>query len=91
MTQQQIEERADHSLNEVLQRVGGVSVTMGEGRRDQVAIRGFSALYDQLWDGVRNDAPYYRDLANVAAVEGAQGHLAAVLYGRGSPAASSIS
>lgn len=83
VTQQQIEERADHSLNEVLQRVGGVSVTMGEGRRDQVAIRGFSALYDQLWDGVRNDAPYYRDLANVAAVEVLKGP-AAALYGRGS-------
>jgi catecholate siderophore receptor len=83
VTADELEERNARSLNEALETVPGVSPTMGEGRRDQVNIRGFSALYDQYLDGFRDDTPYYRDLAAVERVEVLRGP-ASVLYGRGS-------
>src|SRR5262249_13026037 len=63
--------------------VSGVSLHMGEGRRDQVYIRGFNANTDQFVDGVRDDGLYYRDLSNVQEVEVVKGP-AAALFGRGS-------
>ena len=83
VTGEELEERNVRSLNEALETVPGVSATMGEGRRDQVNIRGFSALYDQYLDGFRDDTPYYRDLASIERVEVLRGP-ASVLYGRGS-------
>jgi catecholate siderophore receptor len=83
VTEEELEERNVRSLNEALETVPGVSATMGEGRRDQVNIRGFSALYDQYLDGFRDDTPYYRDLASIERVEVLRGP-ASVLYGRGS-------
>jgi catecholate siderophore receptor len=83
VTAQELDERNVRSLNEALETVPGVSLTMGEGRRDQVNIRGFSALYDQYLDGFRDDTPYYRDLADVERIEVLRGP-ASVLYGRGS-------
>jgi catecholate siderophore receptor len=71
------------SIQDALRNVPGVSIHLGEGRRDQVLIRGFSAVNDQFLDGVRDDAPYYRDLSNVERIEVVKGP-AAVLYGRGS-------
>ncbi|MCC7255494.1 MAG: TonB-dependent receptor plug domain-containing protein, partial [Dokdonella sp.] len=79
----ELEERNVHSLNQALETVPGVSLTMGEGRRDQVNIRGFSAMFDQYLDGFRDDTPYYRDLADIERVEVLRGP-ASVLYGRGS-------
>jgi catecholate siderophore receptor len=81
--QKELEERNVTSLNEALQTVAGVSPALGEGRRDQANIRGFSALNDQYLDGLRDDAPYYRDLANTERLEVLKGP-AGVLYGRGS-------
>ncbi|MGN6512337.1 MAG: TonB-dependent receptor [Lysobacteraceae bacterium] len=83
VTRQELDERDVRSLNQALETVPGVSLTMGEGRRDQVNIRGFSALYDQYLDGFRDDSPYYRDLADIERIEVLRGP-ASVLYGRGS-------
>jgi catecholate siderophore receptor len=71
------------SLQDVLKNVAGVGFSTGDGQRDQVTIRGFSALADQFVDGIRDDAMYFRDLSNVDRVEVIKGP-AAVLYGRGS-------
>lgn len=71
------------SMQDAMRNVPAVSVHLGEGRRDQILIRGFSALNDQFVDGVRDDSPYYRDLSNVERIEVVKGP-ASVLYGRGS-------
>lgn len=71
------------SMNEVLRNVPGVGFSNGDGQRDQVTIRGFSAIADQFIDGVRDDALYFRELANIEQVEVLKGP-ASVLYGRGS-------
>lgn len=71
------------SLQEVMKNVPGIGQSHGDGQRDQVAIRGFTAITDQFVDGFRDDALYFRDLSNVERVEIIKGP-AAVLYGRGS-------
>lgn len=71
------------SMQDVLRNVPGIGLSNGDGQRDQVNIRGFSAIADQFIDGVRDDALYYRDLANIEQVEVLKGP-ASVLYGRGS-------
>lgn len=78
-----IRAQAATSMQEAVRNVSGVSVHMGEGRRDQVLIRGFSAVNDFYINGVRDDAPYYRDLSTLDRIEVLKGP-AAVLYGRGS-------
>ncbi|CAN7401486.1 TonB-dependent siderophore receptor [Phenylobacterium sp. LjRoot225] len=71
------------SLQDVLRNVPGVGLASGDGQRDQVSIRGFTAIADQFVDGFRDDALYFRDLSNVEQVEVLKGP-ASVLYGRGS-------
>ncbi len=71
------------NMQDAVRNVAGVSVQLGEGRRDQVLIRGFSAQNDYYVDGVKDDALYYRDVATLERVEVLKGP-AAVLYGRGS-------
>lgn len=71
------------SMQGALQNVAGLSFSVGDGQRDQVQIRGFSAITDQYVDGVRDDAMYFRDMSNVERVEVLKGP-ASVLYGRGS-------
>ena len=83
VTSDELDARNVRSVNEALETVPGVSATLGEGRRDQVNIRGFSAQYDQYLDGFRDDTPYYRDLAGIERIEVLRGP-ASVLYGRGS-------
>lgn len=78
-----IDAQGGRSLNEMLSLVPGVGLNNGDGQRDQVAIRGFSALADQYLDGVRDDAMYFRDLANTERIEVLKG-TAAMLFGRGS-------
>lgn len=71
------------SIQDALKNVPGVGMSHGDGQRDQVTIRGFSAISDQFVDGFRDDALYFRDLSNVERIEVVKGP-AAVLYGRGS-------
>ena len=71
------------SVQDALKNVPGVGFSTGDGQRDQVSIRGFSAIADQFVDGFRDDALYFRDLSNVERIEVIKGP-AAVLYGRGS-------
>lgn len=71
------------SLQDVMKNVPGIGQSHGDGQRDQVSIRGFTAIADQFVDGFRDDALYFRDLSNVERVEIIKGP-AAVLYGRGS-------
>ena len=83
ITEALIEDQAARSLQDVLRNVPGVGMSNGDGQRDQVTIRGFSAISDQFIDGIRDDALYFRDLSNIERVEVLKGP-AAVLYGRGS-------
>lgn len=84
VTQQSIQDRGATSLREALEGIPGVqAVDFGEGRRDQVLIRGFAATTDMYIDGVRDDAQYFRDLSNTERIDVVEGP-AAVLYGRGS-------
>jgi catecholate siderophore receptor len=71
------------SVQDALKNVPGVGFSSGDGQRDQVTIRGFTAIADQFVDGFRDDALYFRDLSNVERIEVLKGP-AAVLYGRGS-------
>src|SRR4029079_16834867 len=71
------------SMQDALVNVPGVTPQLGEGRRDQVAIRGFAATNDVYLDGVRDDAKYYRDLSSLEQVEVVKGP-AGALFGRGS-------
>ncbi len=70
-------------MEDALRNVPGVAASHGDGQRDQVVIRGFTAIADQFVDGVRDDALYFRDLSNIERVEVLKGP-SAVLYGRGS-------
>ncbi len=81
--QQLIRDQAARSMQDVLRNVPGVGMSNGDGQRDQVTIRGFSAISDQFVDGVRDDSLYFRDLSNIERIEVLKGP-AAVLYGRGS-------
>lgn len=78
-----IKDQGAQSMEDVLKNVPGIGLSNGDGQRDQVTIRGFSAIGDMYIDGVRDDALYFRDLSNVERVEVIKGP-AAVLYGRGS-------
>jgi catecholate siderophore receptor len=81
--QQLLRDQGAHSMEDALRNVPGVGFSHGDGQRDQVTIRGFTAISDQFLDGVRDDALYFRDLSNIERVEVLKGP-AAVLYGRGS-------
>lgn len=78
-----LRDQAATSMQDALRNVPGVTFGHGDGQRDQVWIRGFSTISDQFVDGVRDDALYFRDLANVERIEVLKGP-ASVLYGRGS-------
>jgi catecholate siderophore receptor len=78
-----IKDQGAKSLEDVLKNVPGIGQSNGDGQRDQVTIRGFSAIGDIFVDGFRDDALYFRDLSNIERVEVIKGP-AAVLYGRGS-------
>ena len=70
-------------MQDAMRNVPGLAFSSGDGQRDQVIIRGFTAIADQFIDGVRDDALYFRDLSNIERIEVLKGP-SAVLYGRGS-------
>jgi catecholate siderophore receptor len=78
-----LREQAARSMQDALRNVPGVTPNLGEGRRDQFLIRGFTAQADTLVDGVRDDALYYRDVATLERIEVLKGP-ASALFGRGS-------
>ena len=78
-----LRDQAAQSMESALRNVPGVAASHGDGQRDQVVIRGFTAISDQFVDGLRDDALYFRDLSSVERIEVLKGP-AAVLYGRGS-------
>lgn len=80
---QVLRDQGARSMEDALRNVPGVAMSHGDGQRDQVVIRGFTAIADQFVDGVRDDALYFRDLADIERIEVLKGP-AAVLYGRGS-------
>ena len=80
---QLLRDQGARSMEDALRNVPGVAMSHGDGQRDQVVIRGFTAIADQFVDGVRDDALYFRDLADIERMEVLKGP-AAVLYGRGS-------
>lgn len=82
LTKEQLKDRDSLSLGQALTYVPGVTVTGGEGNKDQVVIRGQSTSADFYKDGVRDDAEYFRDLYNIQAVEVLKGP-SALIFGRG--------
>jgi catecholate siderophore receptor len=81
--EQLLRDQAILSMEDAMKSVPGVGLSHGDGQRDQVTLRGFSAIADQFVDGIRDDALYFRDLSNIERIEVLKGP-AAVLYGRGS-------
>ena len=78
-----LREQAASSIEDALRNVPSVGASSGDGQRDQVTIRGFTAIADQFVDGLRDDSLYFRDLSGIERIEVLKGP-AAVLYGRGS-------
>lgn len=81
--QELLRDQGAGSMEDVLKGIPGIGLSHGDGQRDQVTIRGFTAIADQFIDGMRDDALYFRDLSNIEQVEVIKGP-ASVLYGRGS-------
>lgn len=83
VTQALMRDKGVRSIEDAIKAIPGVSLSHGDGQRDQVFIRGFTAIGDQFVDGMRDDALYFRDLSNIEQIEVVKGP-ASVLYGRGS-------
>jgi catecholate siderophore receptor len=81
--QQVLRDQGVRSMQDALKSVPGIGFSHGDGQRDEVKIRGFTAVADQFIDGMRDDALYFRDLSNIEQVDVIKGP-ASVLYGRGS-------
>lgn len=82
VTAEQIADQALRSVGDALRFVPGVTVSAGEGHRDQVAIRGQLSTADFFTDGMRDDVQHYRGLYNVERVEVLKGPNA-LIFGRG--------
>ena len=83
VTQEVMRDQGARSVQDVMKGIPSVGLATGDGQRDAIVIRGFTALYDIYLDGVRDDSQYFRDLYNIERVEVLKGPGAA-LYGRGS-------
>jgi catecholate siderophore receptor len=77
-----IADQGMQSMADVARYLPGVSFGAGEGHRDAPTIRGNASTADFFVDGVRDDAPYLRDLSNVERVEALKG-ANAMTFGRG--------
>jgi catecholate siderophore receptor len=77
-----IADQAMQSMADVVRYVPGITMSLGEGHRDQAVIRGNSSTADFFVDGVRDDAQYLRDLYNIDRIEAIKG-ANAMVFGRG--------
>lgn len=82
MTAEQARDQGSQSVGKALTYVPGVTVSQGEGQRDQITIRGQVTTSDFFVDGVRDDVEYFRDLYNVESIEVVKGPNA-MIFGRG--------
>ena len=82
VTEAQIEDQGLRSVGDVLRMVPGAVVSLGEGNRDQIALRGNSSTADFFVDGLRDDVQYYRGLYNLERIEVLKGPNA-MIFGRG--------
>ncbi len=82
LSRDQLDDQGLGQLGDALRYVPGVILGMGEGHRDEVALRGQSTTADFFLDGLRDDAQYYRPLYNTDRVEVLKG-ANAMMFGRG--------
>lgn len=82
VTRDLIADQAMQGMADVVRYVPGITMSQGEGHRDQPVIRGQNTTADLFVDGVRDDAQYFRDLYNVERVEALKG-ANAMVFGRG--------
>lgn len=82
VTREQIDDQAMQDLGDVLRYTPGISMSQGEGHRDQISIRGQASTADFFVDGIRDDIQYFRPLYNLERVEILKGSNA-LLFGRG--------
>ena len=82
LDRQRLDDQGIAQLGDALRYVPGVTLSLGEGNRDQIVLRGQSTTADFFLDGIRDDAQYYRPLFNVQQVEVLKG-ANALLFGRG--------
>ena len=82
VTAAQIEDQGLRSIGDVLRTVPGAVVSLGEGNRDQIALRGNASTADFFVDGLRDDVQYYRGLYNLDRIEVLKGPNA-MIFGRG--------
>jgi catecholate siderophore receptor len=80
-----LEEQANHTLEDALRNVPGISLAAGEAgaQGDNLTIRGFTARNDIFLDGIRDFGSYYRDSFDYEQVDVLEGP-AGVQFGRGS-------
>lgn len=79
---ERLNDQGVEQLGDALRYVPGVTLSLGEGNRDQVVLRGQPTTADFYLDGLRDDAQYYRPLYNTERVEVLKGSNA-LLFGRG--------
>jgi catecholate siderophore receptor len=82
VTEAQIEDQGLRSVGDALRGVPGAIVSLGEGNRDQIALRGNASTADFFVDGLRDDVQYYRGLYNLERIEVLKGPNA-MIFGRG--------
>ena len=77
-----IADQAMQSMADVVRYIPGVTMSLGEGHRDQPTIRGNNTTANFFIDGMRDDAQYLRDVYNIDRVEAIKG-ANAMAFGRG--------
>jgi catecholate siderophore receptor len=82
VTREQIQDQGLRTMGDLLRYVPGATVSLGEGNRDQILLRGNGSTADFFTDGLRDDVQYYRGLYNLERVEVLKGPNA-MIFGRG--------
>jgi catecholate siderophore receptor len=82
VTRELVADQAMQSMADVVRYIPGITMSLGEGHRDQPVMRGNSTTADFFVDGLRDDGQYLRDLYNVDRIEALKG-ANAMAFGRG--------